>query len=139
MTLLRRLARSLFSKGNTATNIILIGIDYPSFSLGKTINDKVHELHISAFIDDEPWTNKTQLHNATVYYPSDLLALIQKHQVELVVQIRHQKPALHETLLAKLADAGCELLTLEDTASVEEQISAILRKLAEIKSTNCKA
>ncbi|REG84142.1 nucleoside-diphosphate sugar epimerase/dehydratase [Marinomonas pollencensis] len=131
MKSIKRWVTDLMQHQHTRHRIILIGIDYPSFSFSKYLQEEAKDIQIMAFIDEEPWTNKTQLHGVTVYYPSDLMTLIDKHQVELVVTIEGQLPELSAPLKDKVITSNAQLVALSDHTSNEQQLAILRQALAQ--------
>lgn len=126
----RWLAHLLFKRPKVK-NVILIGIDYPSFVLGKTLIESHKGIRVVAFIDEEPWTNKTQVHGVTVYYPSDLTALIEKHDVKFVVQIEGQQPELTSEVINAIQESKATLLDFHSKSTLEEQLNQLASKAKE--------
>ena len=129
MKSIKRWVSGLIQRQATGQPIILIGIDYPSFSFAKYLQEEAKDIQIIAFIDEEPWTNKTQLHGITVYYPSDLITLIDKHQVKLVVTIEGQLPLLAPALKEQVTASNALLVPLADHTSNEQHVVALRQAL----------
>ncbi|WP_067100200.1 nucleoside-diphosphate sugar epimerase/dehydratase [Marinomonas atlantica] len=85
MSWLQCLKTKLFKLSRPKPNIIVVGIDTPSYRLASHLQ-QADLANIIAFIDDEPWTNRTDILGVTVRYPSDLSALIEKWQVTSVIE-----------------------------------------------------
>lgn len=130
MNRVRHWANRLFKHQVNARPIILIGIDYPSFSLTKFLQEEAKDIRVVALIDEEPWTNKTQVHGITVYYPSDLITLIGKYQAELVVTIEGQQPELTPALVQKVATSNATLMSLPHHTTNQEQLNRLRQALA---------
>ncbi|SBS31628.1 Redox-sensing transcriptional repressor Rex [Marinomonas spartinae] len=107
------------------THIILVGIDYPSYALAQALQNTHTHLKIVALIDEEPWVNKTQMHGITIYYPSDLCALIKKHSVKWVIQIDGQKPKLSPEVIHGIQTSKATLLHFPSDMPLEEQIDQL--------------
>ncbi len=61
-----------------ARAVIIIGTEYTSYSVSAALNES-GKYQVIAFIDEEPWHHRTKMHDALVYYPDELLALVEKH------------------------------------------------------------
>ncbi len=107
-----KILRQLFAKP-PKTNVIVLGTDFEHYQLAEEWL-KQGTYHILAFIDEEPWNHKTQLHGAPLKYPSELTALCQKHQVDVVVGFSEQALQLTEQQVEKLHQLGVEVRWLED-------------------------
>lgn len=66
--------------------VMILGIGTPSYNIAKQIIEQ-GRYRIVAFIDEEPWTNRTELLGATVRYPSDMRAMIEKHDIKLLIGV----------------------------------------------------
>ena len=96
--------RKLFSKP-PKTNVIILGTDFEHYQLAEKLI-KEGTYHIVAFIDEEPWNHKTQLHGAPLKYPSELIALCKKHQVHEVISIENQAVTLTQEQTTKMHQLG---------------------------------
>lgn len=96
--------RKLFSK-TPKTNVIILGTDFENYQLAEELI-KQGTYHIVAFIDEEPWNHKTQLHGAPLKYPSELIALCKKYQVTEVISTHSQTLQLSEEQTIKLGELG---------------------------------
>ncbi len=94
--------RQLFRRKTPPKKVVFIGIDYLCFSLSKSLldNNKYAQqpIEISAFIDDEPWNNRTQVNGATVFSPSEIIALVRKHNVDLIIQIKGESISIADNI-----------------------------------------
>jgi FlaA1/EpsC-like NDP-sugar epimerase len=122
-------AKNIFQRQTITYPIILIGIDYPSFSLAKYLQEEAKDIRIVALIDEEPWTNKTQVHGITVYYPSDLMTLADKYQAQLIVAIDGQQPELTPELIADISASNTRLVQLHHHTSNAEQLKTLYQAL----------
>ena len=105
---------------------IIIGIDYLQHQIGDWLQSQGWEL--SCFIDDEPWNHKTKMLGAPLHYPSELVALIKKHQVRLVIQIKNSGPELMPHLLEEL-EQTTTLITLDASVTVNDALEQLKRAL----------
>lgn len=96
--------RKLFTKPQK-TNVIILGTDFEHYQLAEKLI-KQGTYHIVAFIDEEPWNHKTQLHGAPLKYPSELIALCKKHQVHEVISTTSQTLLLTDAQVIKLRELG---------------------------------
>ncbi|SBT18566.1 hypothetical protein MGA5115_02713 [Marinomonas gallaica] len=85
MSWLHYLGAKLFKSSRLKPNTIVVGIDTPSYRLASYLQ-QAHLANVVAFIDDEPWSNRTDILGVTVRYPSDLSALIERWQVTTVIE-----------------------------------------------------
>ncbi|QUX96301.1 hypothetical protein C0J08_13255 [Marinomonas sp. CT5] len=122
-------AKRLFKRKATPKKIIVIGIDYLCFSLSKSLLDKNKNarqpIEIAAFIDDEPWNNRTQVIGVTVFSPSEISALVRKKNVALIVQIKGESISIADNIWEEIHKTKVKQLTLEqnqDLAAMQEMV-----------------
>ncbi|GAA0229982.1 nucleoside-diphosphate sugar epimerase/dehydratase [Marinomonas primoryensis] len=106
--------------------MIFIGIDYLCFSLSKSLLDNnkytKQPIEITAFIDDEPWNNRTQVNGATVFSPSEIAALVQRNQVDLIIQIQGESIEIADNIWENIVKTNATIITLQqdqDMASMQ--------------------
>lgn len=121
--------RQLFRRKAASKKVIFIGIDYLCFSLSKSLLDNnkhaQQPIEIAAFIDDEPWNNRTQVHGATVFSPSEISALVRKHDVALIIQIQGESIIIADNIWRGILKTKAKLITLEqhqDIAAMQQII-----------------
>lgn len=119
--------RQLFRRKMPPKKVIFIGIDYLCFSLSKSLldNNKYAQqpIEITAFIDDEPWNNRTQVNGATVFSPSEISALVRKHDVALIIQIKGESISIADNIWEYILKTKAKLITLEqhqDIATMQQ-------------------
>jgi FlaA1/EpsC-like NDP-sugar epimerase len=129
MIQLKRFIKQLFRRKAAPKKVIFIGIDYLCFSLSKSLldNNKYAEqpIEITAFIDDEPWNNRTQVHGATVFSPSEISALVRKHNVALIIQIKGESISIADNIWEYILKTKAKLVTLDqnqDIATMQQVI-----------------
>ena len=129
MIQLKRFIKQLFQRKAAPKKVIFIGIDYLCFSLSKSLldNNKYAEqtIEITAFIDDEPWNNRTQVHGATVFSPSEISALVRKHDVALIIQIKGESISIADNIWEYILKTKARLVTLDqnqDIATMQQVI-----------------
>lgn len=92
--------------------LVMLGIDFGchQWHLALTAGG---QFQVRAFIDDEPWNHKTLIEGAPVHYPSEVLALLQKHHACALLQVEDTaRPAMDTNLAAELKRLKIPLLTL---------------------------
>ncbi|RBO82202.1 nucleoside-diphosphate sugar epimerase/dehydratase [Marinomonas aquiplantarum] len=121
----KALFKPLFKSKSHPIKVIFIGIDYRCFSLSKALLDNNHHhskaIEITAFIDDEPWNNRTQVHQVTVYSPSEIAALVVKHQVDLIIQIEGESLLIADNIWQGIHKTGVDVLTLSLDQDLAQQ------------------
>ncbi|WP_255828668.1 nucleoside-diphosphate sugar epimerase/dehydratase [Marinomonas rhizomae] len=70
-------------------------------------------IEITAFIDDEPWNNRTQVHGATVFSPSEISALVRRHDVALIIQIEGESISIADNIWEGILKTNATLVTLK--------------------------
>ena len=109
-------------------NVIIVGIDTPSYQLAQKLIE-TKKVTIIAFIDDEPWTNRTELLGATVRYPSDMAALIARHEVKLIIDFEGVE-MVPDSIYEELSELKCQQVLLKSKQSNEQWIDLIEKALA---------
>jgi FlaA1/EpsC-like NDP-sugar epimerase len=109
-------------------NVIIVGIDTPSYQLAQKLLE-TQKVTIIAFIDDEPWTNRTELLGATVRYPSDMAALIIRHEVKLIIDFEGVE-MVPDSIYEELSELKCQQVLLKSKQSNEQWIDLIEKALA---------
>lgn len=124
-----QLLRNIFGHRTTSKKVIFIGIDYLCFSLSKSLLDNnrhaKHPIEITAFIDDEPWNNRTQVHGATVFSPSEISALVRKHDVTLIIQIQGESISIADNIWEDIVKTKVKIITLDahqDIATMQNSV-----------------
>ncbi|MGO2353446.1 MAG: nucleoside-diphosphate sugar epimerase/dehydratase [Marinomonas foliarum] len=104
--------------------LIFIGIDYLCFALSKSLldNNKTSKqpLSIIAFIDDEPWNNRTLVHGVTVFSPSEVSALIRKHDVEIVIQVEGESIKIADNIWDDIVKTKVSIITLKKDQNLQK-------------------
>lgn len=121
--------KQLFSRaGGRSTpvlRIIIIGIDYPSHTLGVGLQKQRAE--IIAFIDDEPWNHRTKMLGATVHYPSEIGALAERYKVDKVVAFKGGSIELPVLVQQRLGQLNVDLIEVDsDVLDIEAQADLVL-------------
>ncbi|UTW00948.1 hypothetical protein KDW99_07425 [Marinomonas rhizomae] len=112
-----QLLKQFFRYRIAPKKVIFIGIDYLCFSLSKSLIDNnkssKQPIEITAFIDDEPWNNRTQVHGATVFSPSEISALVRRHDVALIIQIEGESISIADNIWEGILKTNATLVTLK--------------------------
>tara|TARA_R110001583_G_scaffold106707_2_gene255052 strand:+ start:2693 stop:3097 length:405 start_codon:yes stop_codon:yes gene_type:complete len=126
---LTRLFRPLFKRSPVAKKVIFIGIDYLCFSLSKSLLDNNKHsgkpIEITAFIDDEPWNNRTVVNGATVFSPSEIAALVQRNKVDLIIQIQGESIDIADNIWENIVKTNAKIITLhqdQDMTAMQQSI-----------------
>ena len=109
-------------------NVIIVGIDTPSYQLAQKLLE-TQKVTIIEYIDDEPWTNRTELLGATVRYPSDMAALIIRHEVKLIIDFEGVE-MVPDSIYEELSELKCQQVLLKSKQSNEQWIDLIEKALA---------
>ncbi|GAA4929831.1 hypothetical protein GCM10025791_01950 [Halioxenophilus aromaticivorans] len=126
--MLLRLQKLLGITSNTPTPAIIItGIAMPSYTLAKELMQRKIATPC-AFIDDQPWTNRTQILGVTIHYPSDLAALVKRQHVAIVVRFDHDI-TIANTIWQEVEKTGVQQIEIPNTASLGWQLKAIMETL----------
>ncbi|WP_133502553.1 nucleoside-diphosphate sugar epimerase/dehydratase [Marinomonas balearica] len=115
---------------HSSKKIIVNGVDYPSFNLASELQ-RSGDYDIIAFIDEEPWSNKTELLGATLHYPSDISALIYRYDVDAVITFDQTPPFFSAPLLKEINDTKASLVSLNKDDTLKKHLNAITSKLTQ--------
>lgn len=116
MSLIKTLIRKLSKQTQTRKKAIIVGIDTPSYQLAQQLIAQ-HSVEVIAFIDDEPWSNRTELLGSTVRYPSDICALIERKAVDVLIYFKGQIIVQNATFV-EVGQLGTDIIQLEPTQTV---------------------
>ena len=122
------LKKTFLKTRQSPINVIIVGIDTPSYQLAQKLLE-TKKVTIIAFIDDEPWTNRTELLGATVRYPSDMAALIIRHEVKLVIDFEGAE-MVPDSIYEELSELKCQQVLLKSKQSNGQWIDLIEKTLA---------
>ncbi|SBS27540.1 hypothetical protein MAQ5080_00848 [Marinomonas aquimarina] len=115
MRWLQRIGVRWLGRKQPLPKLIMVGIDTHCYQLAQALIQQ-READIIAFIDDEPWTNRTELLGAKVYYPSDMVALVMRNEVQLIVDFA-QSNMVPESIKAELEALPVQQLCLTEKAT----------------------
>lgn len=115
-------ARSL---SEPLVRVIVIGIDYPSHTLGVALQQQGAE--IIAFIDEEPWNHRTKMLGATIHYPSEVAALAQRYEVNKLVQFKGASIDLPSEVRQHLRQLNVDLIEIDlESLDSKSQVALVL-------------
>ncbi|TYL48153.1 nucleoside-diphosphate sugar epimerase/dehydratase [Marinomonas sp. IMCC 4694] len=126
---LSRTLGTFFVRKPPPKNVIFIGIDYGCYSLATSLlenNARAKQvIQIVAFIDDEPWNNRTQIQGTTVFSPSEISALVRKRKVAAIIQIQGESLRIADNIWEDVLNTKVDLITLDqhqDTVTMRQAI-----------------
>ncbi len=106
--------------------VIIVGTDYPSYSLCESLLSKRSPFHPVFFIDDEPWAHRTYILNTQVRYPSELVALTKNRGIKAVFCLDVKVfTDYQQHYAADLQKAGCALLHFKGEITLTELASQV--------------
>lgn len=95
-------------------NVIVVGTDYPSYQLGNRIQANA-SLHLSFFMNEEPWHHRTFILGTELRYSSELLSLVEKHQVKAVFCVNCADYTDYmQRFSSALSQLNCKLILCDD-------------------------
>jgi len=112
------------SNTHTPPYVIFIDIDLPCYQLCEALVQQ-HLAQPAAFIDEEPWSHLTIMQGAKLHYPNELIALCQKHQVQIVIKFTGFGWEPNATTIEHLTTLNIVLLTLNPQDHLEQQLAAV--------------
>ena len=95
----------------TGIAVICADVDYSAHALVSHWQSE-EEFAVVAFLDDEPWSHRTWMLGAQLYYPSEVTALVKKHDVKALVYFEQGKQLLTVSELDGLAKEGVRVVPL---------------------------
>ena len=122
---LKKLFERLSGAKSASARVILIGIDYPSHTLGRALQDRGAE--ITAFIDDEPWNHRTKMLGTCVHYPSEVAALAERYRADTLVRFKGGAIDLPELVQQQLNQLNVNTLEIDaQMLDIETQLDLTL-------------
>ncbi len=109
-------------------NVIIIGIGYPSHKLSQILV-ATNSMQLIACIDEDPWSHRTLFQGVPVHYPSELIALAEKHRVDLIIDFDGESSVLDKDLIAEIANAKTMYCTLGTSDISADTVSKLLKEL----------
>lgn len=95
-------------------NVIVVGTDYPSYQLGSLIQAEP-ALNLAFFMNEEPWHHRTFILGTELRYSSELLSLVEKHQVKAVYCVTEADFADYQQRFSQaLSQLSCKLVLCDD-------------------------
>ncbi|WP_299196971.1 hypothetical protein [uncultured Amphritea sp.] len=104
--------------------LIIIGIGYSSHNLSKALL-ATGGYQIIAYIDEEPWNHLNQMNGAKLYYPSELLALAEKHRVDGVLKFEGEGWQPDNQSLVALKKLSAVYIDLDGSLKTDEQVRMV--------------
>jgi len=120
---LNRFLNSLRSSKWFNYNFIIIGIDFVEHQLAQALLEKGS--NITAFVDDEPWSHRTEMLGAPLRYPSEIDALAQRHNVQAVITFNQREDLLPDECIQQLNSMNRPIVQIDPTLSLDEQLNKI--------------
>ena len=102
---------------------IIVGIDFVEHQLAEALLEK--GANIIAFIDDEPWSHKTEMLGAPLRYPSEIEALAQRHLAQAVITFNQRAELLPVECIKQLKTLNIPVIQIGPTLSMDEQLNTI--------------
>ena len=126
LNLFKRLHQKFARHKTLPIRLILVGIDYPSHTLGKVL--QARDCEIIAFIDDEPWNHRTKMLGVTVHYPSEVAALAERYRVDILVRFKGEAVAMPALVQQQLNQLKVKTVEIDaETLDLESQLTLLLK------------
>ena len=110
--------------------VILVGIDYSSYFVSASMSGG-GQYRVIAFIDEEPWSHRTVIHEGVVHYPSELLALVEKHKAVAVISFEGEGCELHPGAVEDLAKRkACYIQVPKSVTLAAEKLNYIHNQIS---------
>lgn len=121
--MLNRFLNSFRSSKWCNYNFIIIGIDFVEHQLAQALLEK--GANITAFVDDEPWSHRTEMLGAPLRYPSEIDALAQRHNVQAVITFNQREDLLPDECIQQLNSMNRPVVEIDPTLSLDKQLNRI--------------
>ncbi len=104
-------------------SVIIVGIDFVEHQLAQALIKK--GVKIVAFIDDEPWSHKTEMLGAPLRYPSEIAALAQRNRVQAVITFNQRAELLPKECIEQLNVNNVPIVQIAPNLHLEEQLTRL--------------
>jgi FlaA1/EpsC-like NDP-sugar epimerase len=101
MTKTSLLKRMMGMKSPPKIPVIILGVEYESYTLHKALESSKN-YKTAIFIDDDPWKHKTYIDNAQIRYPNELRALCLNNKIDIVIAL--DSKAINDLMTIKYQD-----------------------------------
>lgn len=116
--------RNKLSRETKLPAVIFIDIGYACYQLCEALTHQ-QLAQPSAFIDEEPWSHLTTMLDAKLHYPNEIIALSQKHNVQIVIKFIGLGWEPTTEIRGILANLNITLLQFEPLDTLDQQLAAV--------------
>jgi len=102
---------------------VIVGIDFVEHQLAQALISRSATL--IAFIDDEPWSHKTEMLGTQLRYPSEIGALAKRHHAKAVITFNQRAELLPEECITQLNSINVPIVNIDPALSLDEQLNTI--------------
>ncbi|MGI1669874.1 MAG: hypothetical protein K6L74_06050 [Neptuniibacter sp.] len=88
-----------------------------------------HQYQVIAYIDDEPWSNRTVINEGVVHYPVELQALIKRNFVRAVIFFEEEKSYFSDSEITALVDNGALVIKVPEKIPTQQKVNYIQSRL----------
>lgn len=117
-----------FRKKPDPIPLVNVGIGYSSHVVAQFFNEG-HQYQVIAYIDDEPWSNRTVINEGVVHYPVELQALIKRNFVRAVIFFEEEKSYFSDSEITALVDNGALVIKVPEKIPTQQKVNYIQSRL----------
>ena len=109
--------------------LIIIDVGYVSHHLSKALIE-TDRYEVVAYIDEEPWNHLNLMNGAKIHYPSELLALAERHRADAVIKFEGEGWQPDSDCVSDLQKKRIAYISLDVAIAPEEQLNIIVDRLS---------
>jgi FlaA1/EpsC-like NDP-sugar epimerase len=101
----------------------MVGIDVVEHQFAQAILEK--GANIIAFIDDEPWSHRTEMLGAPLRYPSEIESLVQRNKAQAVITFNQRSDLLPDDSIRQLNSINKPIVQIDPNLTLNDQLSIL--------------
>lgn len=126
---LKKLQSWFYKPAIPTLKFIFIGVGYHSYSVAATLH-KRDDYELVAFIAEEPWSHLTELLGVKLYYPSELLALSDKHNISMVLHFEAKGWIPDSATIDQLTKRKVDIISFAEDLTSEQVLEQLDKQLS---------
>lgn len=107
---------------------IFIDAGYHCYSVATALQER-DGCELVAFIDEEPWGHLTELLGVKLYYPSELLALAEKNNINIVVRFEGKGWIPDTETIDQLRKRKVGIISFAEELTLEQALEQLDKQL----------
>ena len=121
--MLNRFLNSFRSSKWHSYRFVIVGIDVVEHQFAQAILEK--GANIIAFIDDEPWSHRTEMLGAPLRYPSEIESLVQRNKAQAVITFNQRSDLLPDESIRQLNSINKPIVQIDPNLTLNDQLSIL--------------